>query len=154
MQLCRSSPTLTPHRSVYKSSLTSGIHSRVVTKLQRLSGCDMIIFSGLGSRMKTPKGEVFENVNACLNTMGSMKPALPVPAGSQWAGSLGPLYQMMGHVDFAIVPGRAVSGHPGGPTAGARSLQQGWDAVTAGATLEDYAADHPELAQAIDQFQG
>ncbi len=131
-----------------------GVHSRVITKLQRLVGCDMIIFSGLGSRMKTPEREVFENVNACLDPMGSVKPALPVPAGSQWAGSLGPLHKMMGHKNFAIVPGRAVFGHPGGPASGARSLQQGWDAVTAGVSLEDYAKDHDELAQAIVQFKG
>jgi ribulose-bisphosphate carboxylase large chain len=131
-----------------------GVHSRVVTKLQRLSGCDMIIFPGLGSRMKTPEKEVFENVNACLNPMGPIKPTLPVPAGSQWAGSLGPLHKMMGHTDFAIVPGRAVFGHPGGPTSGAKSLQQGWDSVVKGVTLEEYAKDHLELAQAIEQFTG
>lgn len=131
-----------------------GIHSRVITKLQRLSGCDMIIFPGLGSRMKTPEKEVFENVNACLDPMGSIKPTLPVPAGSQWAGSLGPLSEMMGHTNFAIVPGRAVFSHPGGPLSGARSLQQGWDAVAEGVSLEEYAKDHFELAQAIQQFTG
>ena len=79
---------------------------------------------------------------------------LPVPAGSQWAGSLGPLYKMMGHTDFAIVPGRAVFGHPGGPAAGAKSLQQGWEAVTKGVPLEEYAKTHKELAQAVVQFSG
>ena len=131
-----------------------GVHSRVITKLQRLSGCDMIIFAGLGSRMKTPKVEVFDNVKRCLEPMGPIKPVLPVPAGSQWAGSLGPLYKMMGHTDFAIVPGRAVFGHPGGPTAGAKSLQQGWEAVAKGVPLEEYAKTHKELAQAVVQFSG
>ena len=83
-----------------------------------------------------------------------MKPSLPVPAGSQWAGSFGPLYELIGHKDFAIVPGRAVFGHPGGPTSGAISLHQGWESVAGGIPLELYAKDHKELAQAIEQFTG
>ncbi len=130
-----------------------GIHSRVITKLQRLSGCDMIIFAGLGARMKTPENEVFSNIEQCIEPLGSIKSSLPVPAGSQWAGSLGPLYRMMGeNPDFAIVPGRAVFGHPGGPKAGAISLHQGWKSVVEGVPLEDYARTHHELAQAISQF--
>ena len=131
-----------------------GVHSRVITKLQRLSGCDMIIFSGLGDRMKTPKNEVMENINSCTDDMGPIKRSLPIPAGSQWAGSLGPLHEMMGHKDFAIVPGRAVFGHPGGPTSGAISLHQGWEATAKGIPLEKYAQNHEELAQAIKQFTG
>ncbi len=129
-----------------------GIHSRVITKLQRLSGCDMIIFAGLGARMKTPKNEVFTNIAECINPMGPIKTALPVPAGSQWAGSLGPLHKMMKSTDFAIVPGRAVFGHPAGPKAGAMSLHQGWESVEKGVELSEYAKDHKELAQAIVQF--
>lgn len=129
-----------------------GVHPRVTTKLQRLSGCDMILFAGIGSRMKTYESEVIDNLNACLHPMGSIKPSLPVPAGSQWAGSIGSLHKMIGHTDFAIVPGRAVFQHPGGPGAGARSLQQGWDAFSKGVSIEEYAKDHNELAQAIEQF--
>lgn len=129
-----------------------GVHSRVITKLQRLAGCDVVIFAGLGPRMKTPRVEVLANDRACREEMGPILPSLPVPAGSQWAGSLGELYKTMGHTDFAIVPGRAVFGHPSGPTAGARSLHQGWEAVSRGASLDEYARDHPELAQAIRQF--
>ena len=139
-----------------------GVHSRVITKLQRLAGFDAITFAGTGARMKTYRGAVLEDVKACLGPLslradgtldpaadGPIKPALPVPAGSQWAGSLKPLYDDIGTTDFAIVPGRAVFGHPGGPKAGAISLQQGWQAVAAGVSLEDYARDHQELAEAI-----
>lgn len=129
-----------------------GVHSRVITKLQRLSGCDMIIFPGLGDRMKSTTSEVLDNLNCCTDPMGPIKPSLPVPAGSQWAGSLQSLHQMIGHTDFAIVPGRAVFGHPGGPAAGAMSLHQGWEAVEKHIPLEEYAQDHQELEQAISQF--
>ncbi len=126
-----------------------GVHSRVITKLQRLAGFDAIIFAGMGARMKTHRSAVMDDVNACRNPMGGIKPALPVPGGSQWAGSLKPLFEDIGSPDFAIVPGRAVFGHPDGPRAGAMSLHQGWQAIQAGVPLEDYAHGHRELAAAI-----
>jgi ribulose-bisphosphate carboxylase large chain len=92
---------------------------------------------------------VIANAEACLKPMGKLKPMLPIPAGSQWAGSLKELYEMLGTKDFGIVPGRAVFGHPQGPRGGAASLRQGWEAVSRGMTLEDYARDHEELRQAI-----
>jgi ribulose-bisphosphate carboxylase large chain len=57
--------------------------------------------------------------------LGYLKPSLPIPAGSQWAGSLPELYQALGPIDFAIVPGRGTFKHLQGPEGGARSLQRG-----------------------------
>jgi ribulose-bisphosphate carboxylase large chain len=42
-----------------------------------------------------------------------------------------------------------VFGHPQGPRGGAASLRQGWEAVSRGMTLEEYARDHEELRLAI-----
>jgi ribulose-bisphosphate carboxylase large chain len=135
-----------------------GLHSRVITKLQRLAGFDAIIFAGMGARMKNYRNAVVDDVKACRDSLCltpadqtecSVKPALPVPAGSQWAGSLEPLFRDIGSTDFAIVPGRAVFGHPGGPKAGAVSLHQGWESIKAGVSLEEYAREHQELAAAI-----
>ena len=129
-----------------------GVHSKLITKLQRLVGFDSIIMPGFGRRMKTADDEVLENVRECLNPMGHLKPALPVPAGSQWAGSTGPLHQRLGTIDFGIVPGRGVFEHPMGPAAGAASLRQGWEAVAKGMTLEDFSRHHAELKAAIAAF--
>ena len=129
-----------------------GVHSRVITKLQRLSGCDIIIFPGFGKRMKTPENEVLNNINMCLEPLHNIKNSLPVPAGSQWAGSIENLYKLLGHIDFAIVPGRAVFGHPGGPSAGAKSLLQGWEATKNNIPLLEFAKEHKELKQALEQF--
>jgi ribulose-bisphosphate carboxylase large chain len=57
--------------------------------------------------------------------LGYLKPSLPIPSGSQWAGSLPELYQALGTIDFAIVPGRDIFKHPQCPEGGARSLQWG-----------------------------
>jgi len=129
-----------------------GVDTKLITKLQRMAGFDVIILAGFGARMKTSDQEVFENVNECLKPLGHMKRALPVPAGSQWAGSTAELYQILKTIDFGIVPGRGVFGHPMGPGAGAASLLQGWQAFKEGVSLEEYAATHPELKAAIEEF--
>jgi ribulose-bisphosphate carboxylase large chain len=129
-----------------------GVHSKLITKLQRLVGFDSIIMPGFGDRMKTPDDEVLENVRECFKPFGHIKDTLPVPAGSQWAGSTLKLYKRLGTIDFGIVPGRGVFGHPMGPRGGAASLRQGWESVQKGVALEDYAMDHPELKAAIEAF--
>lgn len=126
-----------------------GVHSRVITRLQRLAGADVIIMPGFGDRMMTPPHEVLENVQACLEPMGPLKPSLPVPGGSDSAATLTGVYRQLGTVDFGFVPGRAVFGHPMGPRAGAMSLRQAWDSIAAGVPVAEHARSHPELAAAL-----
>ena len=127
-----------------------GVKDKVFTKLQRMAGFDVLIYPGLDSRLKATEEDVLTNAETCLGELGNLKKTLPVPAGSQWAGSLGNLYKMLGTYDFGIVPGRAVFGHPMGPKGGATSLRQGWEAVQKGLSLDAYAKDHEELRMAID----
>ncbi|MGA2479341.1 MAG: hypothetical protein ABSG63_11385 [Spirochaetia bacterium] len=47
-----------------------GIHSKVIVKLQRILGCDVIIFPGFGGRMKTSDEEVMENIRECCKPLG------------------------------------------------------------------------------------
>lgn len=133
----------------FTQNRTFGVHLKVVTKLQRLAGFDAQIYQGLGSRMHTSTMDVIQAYQACVEPMGHLRPSFPVPAGSQWAGSLGQLYELFGSRDFGIVPGRAVFSHPMGPGAGATALLQGWEAAEKGIPLEEYAATRAELAQAI-----
>jgi ribulose-bisphosphate carboxylase large chain len=130
-----------------------GVRDLVFTKLQRMAGYDALIYPGLDSRVKTTQEDVLANAKACLAEMGGMKKTLPVPAGSQWAGSLSELYALLGTPDFGIVPGRAVFGHPMGPAGGAQSLIQGWEAVAKGVSLSEYAETHPALALAIEMHR-
>jgi ribulose-bisphosphate carboxylase large chain len=129
-----------------------GVHSKVITKLQRLVGFDAVIMPGFGNRMKTPENEVLRNIQECIKPLGHLKKTLPVPAGSQWAGSTSMIYKKIKTADFGIVPGRGVFNHPMGPKAGAASLRQGWAAFQQGLTLEEYSRDHPELRAAITAF--
>ncbi|HEX5634789.1 MAG TPA: RuBisCO large subunit C-terminal-like domain-containing protein [Gemmatimonadales bacterium] len=129
-----------------------GVHSRVFTRLQRLAGLDAVIMPGFGPRMMMPEHEVLENVRACLEPMGPIRPCLPVPGGSDWAGTLEDVYRRLGTVDFGFVPGRGVFGHPMGPAAGATSLRQAWDAIERGVPLAEHALAHEELRRAIEAF--
>jgi ribulose-bisphosphate carboxylase large chain len=131
-----------------------GIHSRVMTRLQRLAGFDVVIMPGFGPRMMTPESEVMDCVRACLEPMGPIKPCLPVPGGSDSAATLEGVYRKVGSADFGFVPGRGVFGHPMGPAAGAASIRQAWDAIAAGIAVSDHAASHPELAAALQAFGG
>jgi ribulose-bisphosphate carboxylase large chain len=42
--------------------------------------------------------------------------------------------------------------HPQGPAAGIASIQQAWEAAIRGIPLEDYAAQHAALQQAIEMY--
>jgi len=129
-----------------------GVHSRVITRLQRIAGADVVIMPGLGGRMMTPEQEVLENVRACLEPMGPIRPALPVPGGSDSAATLEGVYRTLGTVDFGFVPGRGVFSHPMGPAAGAASLRQAWEAIAAGVPVAEQAARHEALRVALETF--
>lgn len=129
-----------------------GMSVALAVKLQRLAGFDIILFPGLSSRMQTTEEEMLSNVKACLEPMGSIKPALPVPGGSDWAGNLPNLYKKIGTIDFGVVPGRGVFNHPGGPRAGAKSFRQAWEAIQKNIDVKEYAKTHPELQQAFETF--
>ncbi|TCD47582.1 RuBisCO large subunit C-terminal-like domain-containing protein [Chlorobium sp. N1] len=126
-----------------------GIHSRVMTKLQRLAGLDSIIMPGFGPRMMTPEEEVISNVRECLQDFGHIRRSLPVPGGSDSALTLETVYRKVGSVDFGFVPGRGIFGHPMGPKAGAASIRQAWQAIEQGIALGTYAETHPELAAMV-----
>lgn len=129
-----------------------GVSMKLAIKLQRLAGFDMILFPGLSPRMQTTEEEVLENVKVCLEPWGPIRPSLPVPGGSDWAGCLPNLYNKIGTVDFGMVPGRGVFNHPSGPKSGARSFRQAWEAIQKDVSLEDYAKTHSELREAIEAF--
>lgn len=129
-----------------------GVHTRVITKLQRLAGFDAIIMPGFGARMMTSDEEVMACVEACLDDMGPIARSLPVPGGSDWAGTLAGVYERLGTVDFGFVPGRGVFGHPHGPRGGAASIRQAWEAIARGIPITEQARHHAELQAALEAF--
>lgn len=135
-----------PFIAAFSRVPTHGVHSRVFTRLQRLAGADVVIMPGFGDRMMTPASEVRDCVHACLEPMGSIKPSLPVPGGSDNAATLEGVFRQVGTVDFGFVPGRGVFAHPMGPRGGAASLHQAWAAIASGVPVAEHARRHAELA--------
>lgn len=129
-----------------------GISSLVFTKLQRLAGADMIGLAGFGERMHNSDEEVLANIKACLEPWANLPPVLPIPGGSDWAGSLPTVYEKIGHADFGFISGRGVFGHPQGPTAGAQSLHEAWQAIQGKVDLKTYAQEHEALREALKSF--
>lgn len=134
-----------PFIAAFSRLAMHGVHSRVMTRLQRLAGADIIIMPGFGDRMMTPEHEVLENVQACLEPMGSLKPSLPVPGGSDSAATLEGVHRRLKTVDFGLVPGRGVFGHVMGPRGGAASVRQAWEAIAQGIPVREFAHQHAEL---------
>lgn len=108
-----------------------GVSALVMTRLQRLAGCDAVIMPGFGDRMMMDEHEVLANVRACLEPMGALKSSLPVPGGSDSAATLENVYHKIGHTDFGFIPGRGIFGHPDGPRAGAASVRDAWARIAA-----------------------
>lgn len=129
-----------------------GISAAMFTKLMRIAGADLIVIAGGGARMHATHAEVQACIAACLDPLGSIGPALPIPGGGDWAGTLPSLYERIGHADFGFIAGRGIFGHPHGPRAGAASIVQAWQAIQAGMPLARYAHAHPELAAALQAF--
>lgn len=143
-----------PFIAAFSRLAAYGIHSRVLTRLQRLAGFDAVIMPGFGSRMMMPESEVLDCIRACLEPMGPIKPVLPVPGGSDSAATLEAVYRRVGSSDFGFVPGRGVFGHPLGPRGGAASIRQAWDALAQGLPVTQQAETHVELRAALQAFGG
>lgn len=116
-------------QALYERIPTFGISGTVIVKLSRLAGCDIIGIPGFGPRMKSDEAEVLRQIRACLEPLGGLKPALPVPGGSDNAATLPGVAEKIGHADFGFIAGRGVFGHPDGPAAGARSLHVAWEKI-------------------------
>lgn len=152
---CQSSLPIVSHftgMALFDRMSHFGIDSVVFVKLKRLAGCDMMIIPGFGNRMQNTDQTVAKNIKACLDFMGPIRPVLPIPGGGDWAGTLPTMCEKIGHTDFGLIAGRGVSNHPQGPRAGAQSLHEAWEAISKGLPLEDFAADHEALRQALETF--
>lgn len=129
-----------------------GISFPALTKLFRLCGADQIHCGAIQGKLYETDDEVLWNMRACTLDLGSIKDALPVSSGGQWAGKAPVNARKIGHYDFIHLSGAGTYAHPDGPEAGARSIRQAWDAVIKNIPVEEYANENKELARAIEYF--
>jgi ribulose-bisphosphate carboxylase large chain len=125
-------------------------------KLWRVAGIDHTHVNGLRNKFCESDESVMASARACLTPMFP-PPAkgcevMPVFSSGQSARQAPDTYKVLGSTDLIYACGGGIMGHPGGPAAGVRSLQQAWQAAVDGVSLTESARSHPELAQALDLF--
>jgi ribulose-bisphosphate carboxylase large chain len=121
-------------------------------KLYRLAGVDHLHTNGIRNKFCESDDSVVASARACLTPMLGGYEIMPVLASGQWAGQAPDTYERVGSVDLMYLCGGGIMGHPGGPADGVASVRQGWEAALAGTSLEEYAATHRELRQAIERY--
>jgi ribulose-bisphosphate carboxylase large chain len=131
-----------------------GIGFTAYQKLCRLAGVDHLHVGGFNSKFYESNQEVGRSINDCLAPLFGDYCVMPAISSAQWAGSALPIYAATNTVDVIHLAGGGIIAHPGGTASGVLSMQQGWEAALAGATLEGYAKSHPELRAAIEKFGG
>jgi 3-oxoisoapionate-4-phosphate transcarboxylase/hydrolase len=131
-----------------------GIGFTAYQKLCRLAGVDHLHVGGFNSKFYESNEEVGRSINDCLTPLFGDYRVMPAISSAQWAGSALPIYAATKTIDVIHLAGGGIIAHPGGTASGVLSMQQGWEAALAGATLEGYAKSHPELRAAMEKFGG
>lgn len=125
-------------------------------KLWRVAGIDHTHVNGLRNKFCESDESVITSARACLTPMfpppAKSCAVMPVFSSGQSARQAPDTYKALGSTDLIYACGGGIMGHPGGPAAGVRSLQQAWQAAVDGVSLTDFARKHVELAQALELF--
>ncbi|MBL8215701.1 MAG: ribulose-bisphosphate carboxylase large subunit family protein [Bryobacterales bacterium] len=126
-------------------------------KFWRLAGVDHIHVNGLRNKFCEPDDSVMASARECLSPMfegeGRGCEIMPVFSSGQWAGMAIDTYKAIQSTDLIFACGGGIVAHPAGIGAGVRSIQQAWKAALAGQSLDEAAAQHSELRQAIQTFE-
>ena len=133
-----------------------GMDFSVYQQFWRLLGVDQFQINGIGAKYWEPDESFVRSFEALRTPLFSHADCpLPVAGSGQWGGQAPETFARTGRTqDLLYLCGGGVVSHPGGPAAGVRAVRQAWEAAVAGITLEVYARDHRELAEAIAKFGG
>lgn len=125
-------------------------------KLWRLAGIDHTHVNGLRNKFCEADESVIASARACLTPMFPTPnkgcEVMPVFSSGQSARQAPETFRALNSTDLIYAAGGGIMGHPMGPIAGVRSLQQAWEAATLNIPHNVYATTHPELAAALKLF--
>ena len=141
----------TMHGAFTKDPL-HGISMLPITKIVRMCGGDALHIGtlGVGKMVGNVKGD-HDNLNACLDRMGTYRTVMPVCSGGVYPGMIGKMVAASG-TNVQIQAGGGVAGHPEGVRKGAMGMCQAVDAAFLGIDVVKYAETHPELKMALDKW--
>lgn len=131
-----------------------GMEFSVWQQFWRLLGIDQFQINGIRVKYWEPDDSFVKSFEAVSTPLFSKEDCpLPVVGSGQWGGQAPETYARTGQsTDLLYLCGGGIVSHPGGAGAGVRAVQQAWEATVADISLEDYAKDHPELAQSLEKF--
>jgi ribulose-bisphosphate carboxylase large chain len=141
---------------IYGRSPAIGMSFIAYQKFWRLAGIDHTHVNGLSNKFCEPDESVIRSARECLTPMFPPPHAgceiMPVFSSGQTARQAADTYRELGSTDLIFAAGGGILGHPLGPAAGVRSLQQAWEAAVEGIPAAEFAAGHPELRTALEKF--
>jgi ribulose-bisphosphate carboxylase large chain len=127
-----------------------GVSMRVIAQISRLCGVDQI-HTGTADLGKLANEDTVGINEWLYSDLHGLRDVLPVASGGLHPGLVPELVSRVG-TNVCIQAGGGIHGHPGGTHDGAKALRQATDAAVAGVPLEEYAADHSELAVAVEKW--
>ena len=141
---------------MYGRSPAIGMSYIANQKFWRLAGVDHMHVNGLRNKFCEDDASVIASARECLTPMfaepGRGCEIMPVFSSGQSAQQAPDTYRALGSTDLIFACGGGLMAHPGGISAGVRSLQQAWEAAVTGISLERFAGEHEELRQALATF--
>jgi ribulose-bisphosphate carboxylase large chain len=139
-----------------------GISMKVLAEIARMQGVDQLHIGGLG-KLAGGRAEVKYNYIKCYKDSNGddfemleqnwhgLKPVLGVCSGGLHPGIIHRLMELLS-TDIVVQAGGGVLGHPNGTRSGAKALRQAIDAYMKGISVQEYAKEHQELAEALNLF--
>ncbi len=128
-----------------------GMNYSVIKKLVRICGADLTVLSTPYGKMYQPISEYFWSVRALRDPLHGIKAAMPALGGAVYPGLAMQHVNDLG-IDFMMIAGGGILGHPMGTKAGVMAMLQASVAAAKGIRLEEYARDHEELRAAIEKW--
>lgn len=131
-----------------------GLQFRAYQKIWRLLGVDQFQINGIRAKYWEPDESFVRSFHDLSTPIFSPTDrSLPVVCSGQWGGQAVDTYRQTGRtLDLMYLAGGGIHGHPMGAAAGVRAVRQAWKAAELDLELADYAANHPELAAALDRW--
>ncbi len=141
---------------IYDRSPAIGMSYIAYQKFWRMAGVDHMHVNGLDNKFCESNESVIASAKECLMPMFAAPlpgcEIMPVFSSGQSARQAPDTWRALGTTDLIFACGGGIMGHPGGISAGVRSLRQAWDAAVQGIPLPEFANSHPELGAALQKF--
>jgi ribulose-bisphosphate carboxylase large chain len=129
-----------------------GIDFKAYQKIWRLVGVDQLHVNGIANKFWESDASVIASMQACATPFLQQQNILPVVSSGQWGGQAFETYKQVPTTDLLYMAGGGIMAHPNGAAAGVVAIQQAWQAVVDGLTIDEAANLYPEFKLAKEKF--